>query len=63
MRVDSCKSCGEQLQVSQTCEICNQPSSFTCSKCKKEEDQFHLKCTLSSFSHALLKAFNAKTNK
>ncbi len=61
MRTDSCKKCGLEMKVSQECDICGQPTNFTCDKCKIESDQFHLKCTLSSFSHALLRAFNSKT--
>ncbi len=61
MRVDSCKKCGNSLEISQYCDVCKQPVSFICNGCKREEDQFHLKCTLSSFSNALLKALQPKS--
>ena len=33
MRIDSCRKCGEELQVMQLCNNCNQPLHFECSNC------------------------------
>ncbi len=33
MRIDSCRKCGQELQVMQLCNHCNQPLHFECNNC------------------------------
>jgi len=33
MRIDSCRKCGQELQVMQLCNNCNQPLHFECNNC------------------------------
>jgi len=33
MKIDSCRNCGEKLQVIQLCSHCDQPLHFECSNC------------------------------
>ena len=33
MRIDSCRKCGEELQVMQLCSRCDQPLHFECNNC------------------------------
>ena len=33
MRIDSCRKCGEELQVIQLCNQCNQPLHLECNYC------------------------------
>ena len=33
MRIDLCRKCGQELQVMQLCNNCNQPLHFECSNC------------------------------
>jgi len=38
MRIDSCRKCGEQLQVINICKHCNQPLHFECNNCNSFVD-------------------------
>jgi len=33
MRIDSCRNCGQELQVMQVCSNCDQPLHFECKNC------------------------------
>lgn len=33
MRIDSCRNCGQELQVTKLCIDCNQPLHFDCTNC------------------------------
>ncbi len=57
MKQDSCRKCGEALEVKTTCNICSQANQFSCHKCGYvTEEQIHFQCTMISFDHALLSA-------
>ncbi len=33
IRIDSCRNCGQELQVMQLCTSCEQPLHFECNNC------------------------------
>jgi predicted amidophosphoribosyltransferase len=33
MRIDSCRKCGQELQIMQICGNCDQPLHFECNNC------------------------------
>ncbi len=42
MRIDSCRNCGNKVQVTKLCQICIQPRVFQCSHCSHYVyDQIH----------------------
>ncbi len=46
-RIDSCRNCGEVLNVFATCMICDQPSQFKCSNCYHfVDDPIHTNCVI-----------------
>ena len=46
-RVDSCRNCGEALDVLTTCMICDQPSALKCSNCFHfVDDPIHTNCII-----------------
>ncbi len=46
-RVDSCRKCGEALDVLTTCMICDQPSQLKCSNCYHfVDDPIHTDCII-----------------
>ena len=57
MRLDSCKKCGKEMTVSETCNTCQNPIIFECKNCGiLTEEQTHLKCYFMSLYYQLLKA-------
>ncbi len=55
MQLNSCRKCGEGLEVKKTCEICTQANQFFCHNCGYvTEEQIHNQCMMTSFDHALL---------
>ena len=55
MKHDSCRRCGEELEVNKECKICSQANQFFCHKCGYvTEEQIHFQCMMTSFDHALL---------
>jgi len=57
MQQDSCRKCGEELEVKKTCNVCSQVNQFSCNKCGYvTEEQIHFQCIMTSFDHALLSA-------
>ena len=54
MRIDSCRNCGEELQVMQLCGHCNQPLHFECNNCNAfVDDQIHQHEKLSQTSFSI----------
>ena len=55
MKSDSCRICGETLEVKKECDICNQANQFFCHSCGHvTTEQIHNQCLLTNFSHTLL---------
>jgi len=55
MKDNSCRKCGEELQVNKECDICNQANQFSCQKCGYVTDeQIHNQCIMISLGHKLL---------
>jgi len=52
--IDSCGNCGNNLDVLDTCVICEQPTQFQCSNCYHyTNDTIHTECVvLDDISHA-----------
>ncbi len=47
MRVDSCRKCGDRLEINKKCTICSSAIKFCCKKCNFEsEEQIHSLCRL-----------------
>ena len=50
MRNDSCRKCGQQLDVIKSCSFCDKPIQYHCNKCEYDtEEQTHLSCFKESF--------------
>ncbi len=48
MKIDSCRNCGEELQVMQLCSHCDQPLHFECNNCNAfVDDPIHQHKSLS----------------
>ncbi len=57
MKQNSCRKCGEGLQVTKECNVCSQANQFSCHNCGYvTEEQIHFQCMMISFDHALLSA-------
>ncbi len=39
MRIDSCRKCGQELQITQQCGNCDQPLHFECKNCNAFVDE------------------------
>ena len=49
MRTDSCRKCGNELQVETKCNVCSKVNGFLCSSCGfQTEKQIHANCLLES---------------
>jgi hypothetical protein len=47
MRTDSCRNCGNELEINQRCNICNDAIEFYCHGCgTTTEKQIHQQCML-----------------
>ena len=47
MRIDSCRKCGETLEVNKKCNICKKENEFFCHKCGFiTNEQIHAQCML-----------------
>jgi len=56
MRTDSCRKCGKELSIVDTCNICEKPNIFECKNCGLQtEEQIHRDCILTSLHYHLLK--------
>jgi len=57
MKIESCRTCGAELEVKKKCDICSQANQFFCHNCGYEgEEQIHFRCIMMSFDIALLNA-------
>ena len=47
MRIDSCRTCGENMKEFQRCGICSTVNKFVCRRCNKASDeQIHPECNM-----------------
>ena len=47
MKIDSCKKCGNVLEISHACSVCEEPNKFECTHCNIVlDEQFHTQCVL-----------------
>lgn len=46
MRMDSCRKCGEMLEVNKKCNVCKKENEFFCHKCGLIIEQIHSQCML-----------------
>ena len=45
MKIDSCRKCGEELEIQKKCSSCNEPITFQCVQCDLLTDtRFHFQC-------------------
>ncbi|HJJ23225.1 MAG TPA: hypothetical protein OQH54_05885 [Nitrosopumilus sp.] len=57
MKDNSCRQCGEGLEVNKNCKICSQANQFFCHNCGYvTEEQIHSQCIMISLGHTLLSA-------
>lgn len=56
MRNESCRKCGNDLEVTKSCSFCDKPIQYRCNKCNYDTDeQTHLDCFKDSFEKELEK--------
>ena len=49
MKQDSCRKCGNEMQINLNCKICEKPIEFFCNKCSNTtEKQIHSGCMIIS---------------
>lgn len=47
MKQDSCRRCGNELEVNKKCDVCNKENQFYCHKCGYvSEEQIHFQCVM-----------------
>lgn len=47
MKQDSCRRCGNELEVNKKCDVCNKENQFYCHKCGYvSEEQIHFQCMM-----------------
>lgn len=52
MKEDSCRRCGNGLEVNKKCDICNKENQFYCHECGyATEEQIHLECMMTRINH------------
>ena len=45
MNANSCRKCGEDMNVNNSCHICKRPIEYVCNKCNTYTDkEIHSKC-------------------
>lgn len=55
MKIESCRRCGNELEVNSKCDVCKQPDKFFCHSCGNvTEKQFHQQCMLIELDYKLL---------
>ncbi len=60
MRLESCRKCGNDLEIKQNCFVCTVPIQFHCVKCGADTDeQIHYDCFMKSFNQQLFKVIEA----
>ncbi len=56
MRNESCRKCGNELEVTKTCSFCDKPIQYHCNKCDVDtEEKTHFDCFKESFEKELEK--------
>ena len=56
MRNESCRKCGNDLEITKSCSFCDKPIQYSCNKCNYNTDeQTHLDCFKDSFKKELEK--------
>ena len=49
MRIDSCRKCGNELEINQRCDVCHDAIEFYCHGCgATTEKQIHRQCLINS---------------
>ena len=49
MKQDSCRRCGNELEVNKKCDICNKENQFYCHECGYVTvEQIHFECMMTS---------------
>jgi len=57
MRIDLCRRCGAEMEVSKRCSVCHGANEFLCRGCGVTcPEQTHLSCMLISLDCAMLDA-------
>ena len=52
MKEDSCRRCGNGLEVNKKCDICSKENQFYCHECGYvTEEQIHLECMMTRINH------------
>ena len=47
MKMDSCRNCGEKLEIEKKCSTCNEPITFQCVQCNfLTVEQLHFQCSV-----------------
>lgn len=47
MKQDSCRRCGNELEVNKKCDVCNKENQFYCHECGYvSEEQIHFQCVM-----------------
>lgn len=48
MKQDSCRRCGNELEVNKKCDVCNKENQFYCHECGYVTvEQIHFECMMS----------------
>ena len=49
MKQESCRRCGNELEVNKKCDVCNKVNQFFCHECGfVSEEQIHFTCMMNS---------------
>lgn len=49
MKQESCRRCGNELEVNKKCDVCNEVNQFFCHECGfVSETQIHFECIMNS---------------
>ncbi len=55
MKDESCRRCGNDLEVNKKCDVCYIPNQMYCHECGYVSDeQIHVQCMISSKNHVSL---------
>jgi len=55
MKDESCRRCGNELEVNKKCNVCSKPNQLYCHECGYvSEEQIHFQCMMINMDHALL---------
>jgi len=49
MKQESCRRCGNELEMNKKCDVCNEVNQFFCHECGfVSEEQIHFKCLMNN---------------